>query len=60
MNDIGYDVQGMAQKIEELKQGIGDLKEMSAGIKAVERNAERMLASLRVLELDICDVADII
>ena len=54
-----YDIQAMAKKIEDLKQAVIDLKELSGGIKAVERNAERMLASIRLLELDICDVVDI-
>jgi hypothetical protein len=54
-----YDIQAMAKKIEDLKQAVIDLKALSGGIKAVERNAERMLASIRLLELDICDVVDI-
>lgn len=54
-----YDVPAMARKIKQIKEGIMELQEISGGIKAVERNTERMLASLRLLELDICDVADI-
>jgi hypothetical protein len=55
-----YNIQAMAQKIAQLKQMVLELKEMSGGIMAVDRNAERMLASIRLLELDICDVVDIL
>jgi hypothetical protein len=53
-----YDIKGMVEKIQALKQTVVELQEISGGIMAVERNTERMLASIRVLELDICDVAD--
>ena len=39
-----YDIQAMARKIAHLKQTVQELKEISGGIMAVERNAERMLA----------------
>ena len=55
-----YDINGMVDKIKALKQTVTELRQISGGIIAVERNTERMLASIRVLELDICDVADIL
>lgn len=55
-----YDINGMVEKIKALKQTVTELRQISGGIMAVERNTERMLASIRVLELDICDVADIL
>lgn len=55
-----YDVRAMAAKIEHLKKTVMELKDVSGGIKAVERNIERMLASIRVLELDISDVLDVL
>jgi hypothetical protein len=55
-----YDIKGMVEKIKALKQTVTELRQISGGIMAVERNTERMLASIRVLELDICDVADIL
>jgi hypothetical protein len=55
-----YDIKGMVEKIKALKQTVTELQQISGGIIAVERNTARMLASIRVLELDICDVADIL
>lgn len=55
-----YDIRAMAEKIDYLKKTVMELKDVSGGIKAVERNVERILASIRVLELDISDVIDII
>jgi hypothetical protein len=55
-----YNIQAMARKIAQLKQTVLELKEMCGGITAVDRNTERMLASIRLLELDICDVVDIL
>jgi hypothetical protein len=54
-----FNIQAMARKIEHLKQTVLELKDISGGIKAVERNAERMLASIRLLELEICDAVDL-
>lgn len=55
-----YNVRAMAEKIELLKKTVMELQDVSGGIKAVERNIERMLASIRVLELDISDVVDVL
>jgi hypothetical protein len=50
----------MAQKIETLKREVTELKEMSGGIQAIDRNADRILASIKMLEINISDLADII
>ena len=50
----------MAQKIETLKQEVTELKKMSGGIQAIDRNADRILASIKMLEINISDLADII
>lgn len=55
-----YDIKMMAEKIAALKQIVNELRQISAGITSVERNTARMLASIRVLELNVCDVADIL
>jgi hypothetical protein len=55
-----YDIRTMAEKIELLKKTAMELKDVSGGIKTVERNVERMLASIRVLELGVSDVADVL
>ena len=54
------DIKEMADKILALKQQATELKEMSGGIQAVDRNVDRILACVRMLELNISDVADVI
>ena len=55
-----YDVKGMAEKIRALRRSAEQLKEISGGIPAVDRNADRILANVRILEMNISDVVDII
>lgn len=54
-----YDISRMSEKIRNIKKTAIELKEMSGGIQAVDRNVERILTAVRVLELDISDVEDI-
>ena len=54
-----YDIQGMAAKIETLRRTAEELKEMAGGMPAVDRNAERILANVRILEINISDLAGI-
>ena len=53
----GYNLEGMADKIRALKQTAIELKAMSGGIQAVDRNVERILASIRMLEINVVEVA---
>lgn len=50
----------MAEKIEALKQTAIELKKVSGGIQAVDRNVDRILASVRMLEINISETAAII
>ena len=52
-----YDIKGMADKIQALKQAAMELKAMSGGIQAVDRNVDRILANIRVLEINVDEVA---
>ena len=54
-----YDIKGMADKIQALRQTATELKEMSGGIQAVDRNVDRILANVKMLEIDVTDVADL-
>ena len=54
------DLMEIAQKIEVLKREVTELKKMSGGIQAIDRNADRMLASIRVLEINVNDIANLI
>lgn len=55
-----YDIKGMVAKIKALRQDATELKEISGGIQAVDRNADRILANVRMLEIDISDVAELL
>jgi hypothetical protein len=53
-----YDIKGMVTKLEALRRNAEALKEISGGIPAVEKNADRILANVKMLEINISDVAD--
>ena len=55
-----YKIEDMAQKIELLKQTATELKRISGGIQAVDRNVDRILASIKMLEINISDLVGII
>jgi hypothetical protein len=55
-----YDIKGMTEKIRALRQNAQELKEISGGIQAVDRNVDRILTSIKMLEAGISDVADIL
>jgi hypothetical protein len=46
-------------RIKTIKKAAQELKEISGGIQAVDRNAERILASVKMLEINISDVLNI-
>jgi hypothetical protein len=45
-------------RIKAIKKAAQELKELSGGIPAVDRNAERILASVKMLEINISDLLD--
>jgi hypothetical protein len=55
-----YDIEGMADKIKALKQDAIEVKAMSGGIQAVDRNVDRILACVRMLEINVVDVVEIL
>jgi hypothetical protein len=55
-----YDIQGMVAKIQALRKSAEELKEISGGIPTVIRNAERILADVKMLEININDVAELL
>ncbi len=54
-----YDIKAMADKIRALRQSAMELKKMSGGMQAVDRNIDRILAGIRMLEINISDVLDV-
>jgi len=55
-----YDIKGMVTKIKALRKDAEALKKISGGIPAVDKNADRILANVRMLEININDAAEIL
>jgi hypothetical protein len=49
----------IAEKIEVIKSETIKLKNMSGGIQAIDRNVDRILASIKMLEINVNDLLDI-
>ena len=49
----------MDTRIKAIKKAAQELKDLSGGIPAVDRNAERILASVKMLEINISDILDL-
>lgn len=58
MND--WKVDEMSELIKRLRQLAEELKEKSGGIQAVDRNLDRILANVKMLELNVSDVRDLL
>jgi len=54
------DIKKMAQKISSIKKEANELKAMSGGIQAVDKNIDRILASIKMLEINISDLLDVL
>ncbi len=48
----------MGKIIEDIKQKVQRLMEISGGMQCVDRNCDRILASIKMLELNISDVLE--
>ena len=46
----------MDVRIQKIRKAAEELKELSGGIQAVDRNASRILASVKMLEINISDI----
>ena len=53
-------IKGMAQKISSIRRVANELKAMSGGIQAVDRNVDRILASVKMLEINITDLLEVL
>jgi len=51
-----WNIPELDERIRKMRILAEELKEMGKGIQAVEKNADRILASISVLELNISDV----
>jgi hypothetical protein len=54
-----YNIKEMVSIIKALRKNAESLKEVSGGIPAVVKNADRILADVRMLEIDIVDAAQL-
>jgi len=54
-----YDLKGMDARIRELRKTAEEVRELAQGIEAVTRNADRLLASVKMMELNLCDLAEV-
>ena len=54
-----WDIEDMDALIKRLRRLAEELKQKSGGIQAVDRNVDRILANVKMLELNISDVMEI-
>lgn len=53
------EMQGLHLNIQRARQAVEELKRLGQDFPAVARNAERMLASLKMLEINVCDLMEL-
>jgi hypothetical protein len=53
-------LQELDDRIQTIKKAAMELQELSGGIQAVYRNADRILASVKMLEINVSDVLDVL
>ena len=54
-----YDLTTLDEKIKTLRKTAMEINTLGEGIEAVKRNVVRILASTKMLEINICDVKEI-
>ena len=55
-----YDIKAIAGVITSMRQNAEKLKEIAADIPTVQKNADRILADIRMLEININDAVEVI
>ncbi len=55
-----YNIKAMTAKIAALRRDATELKEISGGIAAIDRNTDRILACVRMLEIEVSDAAAVL
>ena len=53
------DVKKLDTRIKAIKKAAQELKKISKGIQAIDRNTERILASVKMLEINISDLLEL-
>ena len=57
---VQYDLNALDEKIKTLRKTAEEIDQLGDGIEAVKRNVVRILASTKMLEINICDVKEIL
>lgn len=60
MAETGVGIREMAKRIASIRENANQLKAISGGIQAVDRNVDRILASVKMLEINISDLAEML
>jgi hypothetical protein len=55
-----YDIKAMVTKIKALRRDAEELKKVAGDFPTVIKNADRILANVRMLEMSISDAAEIL
>jgi len=55
-----WKIDEMCELIKQIRHVVEELKEKSGPIQAVERNLDRILANIKMLELNVSDVKEVI
>ena len=55
-----WKIEEIADLIQEMRQVAEQLQKQGEGIQAVERNVARILASIKMLELNVSDVEELL
>ena len=55
-----WNMEEMGGLIKRLRHIAEELKEKSGGIQAVDRNVDRILANIKMLELNVSDVMELL
>ncbi len=59
-NALEANVKEMAEKIAAIRRQAEDLQAISGGIQAVDKNVDRILASVKMLEINVSDLTDVL
>jgi len=51
------DMESLTLNIQRARRAVEELKRLGENFPAVARNAERILASLKMIEINVCDIA---
>jgi hypothetical protein len=55
-----YDIKGMTDKIKSLRKNAEALKDVAGDFPAVLKNCDRILADIKLLEMNISEVVEIL